>query len=403
MLLVHDLDELLTLDPDQGRGALGRMERASVLFQDGQVAWIGPASQAPDVEHVVDGRGCVGVPGLVDAHTHSLWAGSRSDEFERRLGGVSYSEILEQGGGILSTVRATRAAGDAALSRLLGQRLHSMLRRGVTSVEVKTGYALDPLHERRHLELLAHGRWPVRVLPTSLAAHAIPAEHRGDRDAYVDLVVERMLPDAQGLAEFVDVYCDRGAFTLDEAERILRAGQALGLKARVHAEQVQHTGVAALAGRLGACSADHLERVDAAGIDALATGGTTAVLLPGAMLYLRDPAPPVQALLEAGVPIALATDLNPGSSPVHDLWTIATLGCVVLRLSVEQAVLGITRNAGRALGRPELGWLGPGSAADMAVMRPPAGEPARIASLIQHLAGHTAAHVVRDGALAWSE
>lgn len=395
-LLVRHIDELITCNPRFG-DPLGRVADGAVAFADGRVVYVGPSEGAPPAARTVEGRGCVGLPGLVDCHTHALYAGSRSDEFRARLSGASYSEILERGGGILSTMRAVRAAPDELLAELLQQRLAGMLRQGVTTVEVKTGYALEPEHERRCLRLLRHGRWPVRVVPTSLGAHAIPPEWQGDRAGYLRLLIDRMIPESEGLAEAVDVYCDRGAFSLDEARAILEAGLARGLTGRIHAEQVVYTGAAAMAAELGCASADHLERIDEAGIAAMSRHNCVGVMLPGAMLYLRDTAPPARALIDAGVRLAVSTDLNPGSSPGGDLWCCATRACLPRGLTVDEALLGITRHAGMALGRPELGWLGEGSAADLALVRPPPGEPATGASLVQYLGGHLAAAVVRGG------
>ena len=387
------------MSQDTGEGPLGILKGAAVGFSGGEVCYIGPAQNAPGAPRILSAKGCVGLPGLVDCHTHTLFAGSRAEEFSKRLAGASYSEILEGGGGILSTVAATRAAGNAELSALLSARLQGFLACGVTTVEVKTGYGLSADHEIRMLSLLKQGSWPTQVVPTFLGAHALPPEFQGDRAGYVDCVIEQMLPLAAGLAESVDVYCDRGAFTLEEAERILRAGIGHGLQGRIHAEQVEYTGSAAMAAGLGCRSADHLERIDAAGIDALAQAGTVGVMLPGAMMYLRDESPPVGALLEAGVSLAVATDFNPGSSPVRDLLACATLSCLIMGLSVEQALLGITRHAGQALGRGELGWLGTGSAADLVLIAPPPGEPVRSDSLVQYLGGHRACVVVRKGAV----
>ena len=367
---------------------------AAIHLRGDRVVWVGRDADAPSVEQVVDVDGAIGVPGLVDCHTHAVFAGSRVDDFERRLAGETYTEILERGGGIHATVRATRMASEAELTLLTEQRLERMLAHGVTTVEVKSGYGLRLDVELRQLRAAAAADVGVEVVPTYLA-HVLPPGV--DRAAWVAEVVEVHLPAVVGLAAGVDVYCDRGAFTRDEAARILRAGRALGLVLHVHAEQVVHTGVAALAGELGAASADHLERVDDAGIAALARGGTVAVMLPGAMVYLRDTAPPVAKLRAAGVPIAVATDFNPGSSPVLDLWTAATLACLTMGLTVEEALAGITVNGGRALGRPELGWLGPGSAADLATFRAPPGEPARVAALVQYLGGHLAEQVWKAG------
>jgi imidazolonepropionase len=394
-LLVHDITCLTTCTP--GAPDLGVLECASVAFLEGEVAWVGPAAHAPDADEHIDGSGLVGLPGLVDPHTHAIWAGSRSDEFRRRLAGVPYSEILEAGGGILSTVRATRAASRQDLAAAGRARLAGLRSHGVTTVEVKSGYGLDPDTEARILQAAWDCNDTVRVVPTFLGAHAIPPEWRHDRAAYVAQIMNEQLPRCAPLADFVDVYCDRGAFTVAETEAILGAARALGLGIKCHAEQVAYTGAAAAAARLGATSVEHLERVDDAGIAALAEAGTVAVLLPGAQLYLRDSAPPVAALREAGVPLALGTDLNPGSSPVHDPWTIATLACLLQGFTIEEAVLGITRVAGAALGRPELGWIGPGSIGDLALFAPPPGEPATVASLVQHMGAHRAVVVIRDG------
>jgi imidazolonepropionase len=378
---------------------LGEKRGVSIAFRGGNVAWIGEAAEAPKATSVVDGSGLIAMPGLVDCHTHSLFAGSRADEFRRRLGGVDYSQILEEGGGILSTVAATRAATTSQLESVLRERLEERLLQGVTTVEVKSGYGLNVETELRMLRILSDGEWPVEISRTFSGAHAIPKEWRHDRGGYVELVLREMLPEAAKLSDQVDVYCDRGAFTVEEAEQILVKGIALGLGGRIHAEQVEHTGAAEMAARVGALSADHLERLEDKGIRAMAAAGMIAVLLPGARLYLRDPNPPVAKLVGAGVDIAIATDFNPGSSPVRDLLACATLACVEFGLSIESALLGVTRNAARVLERESAGWLGVGSAGDMALFAPPAGEPSEYSTLIQYMGGHRAKMVVRNGRL----
>ncbi|MFN7144425.1 MAG: imidazolonepropionase, partial [Myxococcota bacterium] len=278
-----------------------------MLVAEGRVRWVGPSADAPTADETHDAGGGIGMPGLVDPHTHTTYAGSRAGDFERRLAGETYTAILEAGGGIHSTVKATRAASEAELTALTRARLADMLTRGVTTVEIKSGYGLTTEDEAKMLRAARAAASPVDVVTTFLGAHARPP---GD-DAYVDRVVDEMLPACAPYADMIDAYCDRGAFTIAETERVLRAGKALGLGVRVHAEQVAYTGAAALAASLGALSADHLERIDAAGIAAMAAAGTVAVLLPGAMVYLRDPAPPTAALRAAGVPMAIGTDLNP--------------------------------------------------------------------------------------------
>lgn len=394
---------LLTMDPAAGEGPLGIVRDGAVLVVDGRIAWVGPADHAPDADHTVDLRGALLAPGLIDCHTHAVWAGSRSDEFRRRLAGARYEEILAAGGGILSTVDATRAASDDALRAGAEARLRVALRQGITTVEVKSGYGLDATHERRCLRIAteAGARVGIDVVPTFLGAHTVPREHRaaGDagRAAYVDAIVREQIPAVAGLARFIDAYVDPGAFTVDEARRILSAGRDAGMKVKIHAEQVAHTGVTEMACALGAVSADHLERVDDAGIAAMAAAGTVAVLLPGAMIYLRDIAPPVAKLRAAGVPMAVATDLNPGSSPVSDLWACATLATLTMGLTVEEAWLGITRNAARALDLHDRGALIPGFRADLVALDPPPGEPLDPASWIQHLAAPVPRGVWRGG------
>ena len=366
---------------------------AAVLLSGGRIAWVGARADAPAGHDGYDAGGALGMPGLVDPHTHTTFAGSRARDFERRLAGESYTAILEAGGGIHSTVAATRAATEDTLVALTRARLDGMLHRGVTTVEIKSGYGLTAEHEAKMLRAARRAAGPVDVVTTFLGAHARPP----GEDDYVDRVIDTQLPRCAPLADAIDVYCDRGAFTLAETERVLRAGRALGLAVRVHAEQVAFTGAAALAASLGALSADHLEQLDDAGIAAMAQAGTVAVLLPGAMVYLRDPSPPVGALRAAGVPMAVGTDFNPGSSPVNDLWTCATLACVTMGLTVPEALAGITKNAARAIGRPDRGWIGVGALGDLAIFDPPPGEPAELRTLVQYLGGHRAKAVFKAG------
>lgn len=367
-----------------------------------------------DVCKTIDASGKVVLPGLVDCHTHSVWAGSRSDEWERRLGGESYVSILEGGGGINSTVRATRSASQASLEasarlRVLGMRNNS----GVTSVEIKSGYGLSVDAEEKMLlaarSCVKSGE-EMRVFTTFLGAHTIPDEYRPGgclqeqgRDGYVAQVVEEQLPRCAPLCDYVDVFCDRGAFTLEEARVVLEAGKRLGLKVRAHAEQIESTGCARLVAQLGGVSADHLEQLDSEGAAAMGAGNVVAVLLPGAQLYLKDVSPPVPLLREHGVRMAIASDLNPGSSPVHNLWTVASLACILQGCTVSEALLGITKHGGLALDRPELGWLGVGdSVGDCVILDSPPGEPATVASLLQHIGTPRVSHVIVNGKLVFS-
>lgn len=393
--LIHGIRRLYTMDP--GREGLGLIEHASIATYKNNVTWIGPSKDAPEASTIIHGTGLVGLPGLIDPHTHGIWAGSRSNEFARRLAGEDYADILESGGGILSTVDATREASVEAMSACLDARLRHMRDRGVTTVETKSGYGLEVATERRMLSAMRSMPSVPDIVRTYLGGHTIPREYRSNRDAYVRQIIEEQLPVCAPLADFVDVYCDRGAFNKDEAVAILKAGKAHGLKVRAHAEQVTHTGIAEAAAKLGAICLDHLERIDDAGIAAMADAGTVAVLLPGAQLYLKDTAPPVDAFRAAGIPIAIGTDLNPGSSPIHDIWTVATLACLIQGLTIEEAILGITRNAAKALDLPHHGWLGKGSVASIALFAPPPGEPATVESLVQHMGSFGAKVVIQNG------
>lgn len=397
-VVIRGVPVLLTMDPTRP-GPLGALFDAAVAVVGGRIAWVGADADAPVAATTIDGSGAIALPGLVDCHTHAVWAGSRADEFERRLAGESYASILEGGGGILSTVRATRAADDATLAQRCAARLARMRENGVTTVEVKGGYGLDVATEPRLLRcaVAAGQRADVHVVPTFLGAHAIPQEYRHDRAAYVRQVIEEQLPAVLGVAEAIDAFVDRGAFTVEEGIAILRAGRAAGLKVRVHAEQIVHTGIAEAAAALGALSADHLERLDDAGIAAMARSGTVAVLLPAAMLYLHDPPPPIAAMRAAGLRFAVATDLNPGSSPVSDLWMCATLACVTMGLTVDEALRGITVNASAAIGHADRGVIRPGAVADVILVEPPPGEPLAAASLVQSIGGSRVRTVMRGG------
>mmetsp|Transcript_6865 Transcript_6865/g.12687 ORF Transcript_6865/g.12687 Transcript_6865/m.12687 type:complete len:390 (-) Transcript_6865:557-1726(-) len=372
-----------------------------------QVVFAGPASQAPqaaDSDTVIDANGLIVLPGLVDCHTHTIYGGSRADEWQRRLAGETYVEILESGGGINNTVRATRAASLEELAQVGKRRVKDMRdRQGVTTIEIKSGYGLTPEDEEKMLLAAKESSHICRIVTTFLGAHTIPPEFRGNengqnlREAYVKQVIEEQLPRCAKVADCVDIFCDRGAFTLEEARRILQAGKQMGLKVRAHAEQIESSGCASLVAELGGISADHLEQLDESGAQAMGDAGVIAVLLPGAQLYLKDVSPPVGLLRKHQVKMAIATDFNPGSSPVHDLWSCATLACILQGCTVAEALMGITKHAGLALGLPQVGWLGPGSVADAILIQPPAGEPARIESILQHMGGQSVRGVIRHG------
>jgi imidazolonepropionase len=390
VLLVEHAAELVTLAGRAGaRGGAAQADLGVVADGavaagvDGRVIAAGPTeavraaiSLAPNAR-VVDAAGRAVVPGFVDAHTHAVFAGDRADEFTRRLAGDDYLEILAAGGGILSTVRATRAAAEEALAARTAGFLEDMLRLGTTTLEVKSGYGLSTEAELKLLRVVdaVAAVCPQTVVPTLLAAHAVPPEYRDDADGYVELVCEETIPAvaAAGLARFCDVFCERGAFSVEQSRRVLLAGRAHGLAPKLHAEQKSHLGGTALAAEVGATSVVHLEYATDDDVAALAAAGTVAVLLPGAAFMLREPRDaPARRLVEAGVPVALATDFNPGTCPIRSVPVVVGLACVRLGLSPEEALVAATINAAHAIGLGhEVGSLEPGKLADVLVLDAP--------------------------------
>jgi len=376
----------------------------ALAVEAGQVQWMGlpgtePARFAQVVRH--DGGGALVTPGLVDCHTHLVYGGHRAHEFALRLAGASYEEIARAGGGIVSTVRATREAGEDALFASASARLSQLLAEGVCAVEVKSGYGLALEHERKQLRVArrlaqVHG---VAVRTTFLGAHALPPEYAGRSGEYIDLVCREMLPalHAEGLVDAVDVFCERIAFSLEETERVFQAARALGLPVKLHAEQLSDMGGAQLAARYGALSCDHVEHLSQAGIDAMRAAGTVAVLLPGAYYTLRDThLPPIAALRAAGVPMAVATDHNPGTSPALSLLLMANMACTLFGLTVPEALAGVTAHAARALGLQDThGTLAVGRPADFVLWN------VREAAELAYWFGHRPVRcVVRQGRIA---
>jgi len=354
---------------------LGLVEPGLIAATDGRIVYAGPAADAPafaaDETIACDGRWIT--PGLIDCHTHLVHGGDRAHEFELRLQGASYEAIARAGGGIVSTMRATRAASEDDLFASALPRLDALIAEGVTTVEIKSGYGLERETELRMLRAARRlgAERPVRIVPTFLGAHALPPEQAGDADAYIATVCDDMLPAvaAEGLADAVDAFCEGIGFTPAQTARVFEAAAAHGLPVKLHAEQLSNLHGAALAARRGALSADHLEYLDEAGVAAMARAGTVATLLPGAFYFVRETKlPPIDLLRRAGVPIALATDCNPGTSPLTSLLLVLNMGATLFRLTVEECLLGVTRHAARALGlQHEVGTLEAGKACDLAI------------------------------------
>jgi imidazolonepropionase len=348
------------------------LEDGAVACRDGRIAFAGPRVDGPtQAGEVIDCEGRWITPGLIDCHTHLVHAGDRAREFELRLAGASYEQIARAGGGILATMRAVREASEDQLVEESLPRLDALAAEGVTTFEIKSGYGLNLDDEMKMLRAARRigTMRPVTVVTSFLGAHVVPPEH--DAESYVDLLCEEMIPTIarEGLADAVDAYCEGIGFSCAQVERIFAAARAAGLPVKLHAEQLSNLDGAALAARCGALSADHLEHLGASGVEAMAAAGTVAVLLPGAFYFMRETQlPPVEALRRAGVPIALATDCNPGTSPLTSLLLAMNMGATLFGLTVEECLAGGTRNAARALGlSAEIGTLEAGKSCDLAI------------------------------------
>lgn len=381
-------------------GSYSIIEDAAIVTNAGLIEWIGPKDELPgvDAERVVDLGGAWVTPGLIDCHTHTVFGGNRSGEFEQRLQGVSYAEIAAQGGGIASTVRATRAASEDALLASARQRVQALLRDGVTTLEIKSGYGLDLANERKMLRVARRiaEELPVTVRATCLAAHALPPEYAGRANDYITHICDEMLPAlaAEGLVDAVDAFCEHLAFSPAQVERVFIKARELGLPVKLHAEQLSSLHGSSLAARYQALSADHLEFMTEEDAIAMAQAGTVAVLLPGAFYFLRETQlPPMDALRRHGVKIALSSDLNPGTSPVLSLRLMLNMGCTLFRMTPEEALAGVTVHAATALGLGDShGSLEAGKVADFV-----AWQIDRPADLAYWLGGDLPKRVVRLG------
>ena len=395
-LLITHIRQLYTV---HGEGPLcGKMQSAldpivdgAIAIEDGRIVYAGPAIEldtqvitSPDTRVVDLGLRYSLVPGFVDPHTHVVYAGNRLPELARRLAGATYAEIAAEGGGIVSTVEATRRASLADLANQTRGRLDEMLAAGTTTAEAKSGYGLDTVTERRMLEVIKvlNEDHAIDLVPTFMGAHEIPVEYRGRQSEYVDLVINEMLPACAPLAEWCDVFCEQGVFTPDESVRILKAGEAHGLKPRIHADELAASGGSEAAARAGAASADHLVHATTEGIQALLHGGVIATVLPCAAFFLKlGRFAPARQMIDAGLPVALATDVNPGGGFSPSMPFAMALACFAMNLTFEEALAGATLNAAASLERDhEIGSLAPGKLADAVIIRGDATELLRVNS-----------------------
>ncbi|MCI0753279.1 imidazolonepropionase [Teichococcus vastitatis] len=373
--------KLATMDGEAG-SPLGLVEDGAVAAKDGRIAWVGSrAALTGSATETTDCDGAWILPGLIDCHTHLVFGGHRAAEFEQRLNGATYEQIARAGGGIFSTVRATRAATEGELLDAATPRLLGLMAEGVTTVEIKSGYGLTLADEMKMLRVARRlgAQHPVEVVTSLLAAHAVPPDWPGGAEAYTGFVVDEAVPAAaaSGLADAVDAFCEGIAFSPAQTARVFEAARRAGLPVKLHADQLSDLGSAALAARFGALSADHLEHASAGGLQAMAAAGSVAVLLPGATYFLREiRLPDVPAMRAAGLRMALSTDMNPGSSPARSLLLMLNLGCTLFRLTVTEALLGVTRHAAAALGLTDRGVLRPGLRADLSLFR--VGHPAEL-------------------------
>jgi imidazolonepropionase len=409
-LLLKNIKQLVTVrsngkscKPGEEMRDLGVLEHASVFIEDGTIRWVGQFDSfagdlAPDAD-ILDASSFVALPGFVDAHTHALFAGTRENEFALRSEGKTYQEIAARGGGILNTVTATRAATKKELKRIASRRLDAMMKHGTTTVEIKSGYGLDPDAEIRMLEAIAElaEEHYMTIVATFLGAHAIPPEYKERRGEYIGLVCERMLPYVakRNLAQFCDVFCEVGYFSVEESRQILKKGLSLGLRPKLHADEFDSIGGTQLAAELHAASVDHLEHVTGDGIRAIKESGTVAVVLPGVSFFLRNPYAPARKLIDAGVPVAIASDFNPGSCMSFSLPLMMTIACAQMSMTPEEAISATTLNGAAALGLSDtVGSIEAGKHADIILCEIP-----NYRYLAYHFGTNLVAKVIKKGTI----
>ena len=400
MTVLRNIGQLATCPADALQQDAGLINDAALVFEDNEILWVGSELQLPEqfVTHdsIDCGQGLV-IPGLIDCHTHLCFGGWRGDEFEQRLQGLSYQEIAAAGGGIRSTVAATRSDSAETLSKKALEALEGMLDLGVTTVECKSGYGLEQTAELKQLQVYRQldQQQPIDLIPTFLGAHMVPDEYQQRREDYIRLLCDVLIPTVsdQKLAQFCDVFIEEGAFSIDEAREILGTAKQAGLGLKVHADQLSSGGGAQLAAELGAVSAEHLEYADETGIRALALAGTVAVSLPLASLYLREPYLPARQMLQAGVRVAVATDFNPGSAPSYHLPLAMTLACVNQQMTPQEVLMGATTVAARAVAAEQrIGSLLPGYDADITILDAPS-----VNHWLYHFRANACCGVVKSG------
>ena len=409
-LLVQHIKELVPVRTDGAAFLVGDRMRelgivhdASVVVRDGIIRWVGPSSDLPsgiaDDLHQLDASAYVALPGFVDSHTHLVFAGSRDEEFAMRSAGMTYQEIASRGGGILNSVTATRAATKKELKRSASRFLDALMRHGTTTVEIKSGYGLDPESETKMMEVISDlaSEHFLTVVRTFLGAHAIPPEHRESPEHYTDIVIDRMLPHIvrRGLADFCDVFCEKGYFSVDQSRRILAAARSLGLKLKIHADELAASGGSELAAELRTVSADHLEHISPEGFQKLGDAGVVAVVLPGVSFFLNHGYAPARRLIEAGVPLAIASDFNPGSCMSFSMPLMMTIACTHMRMTVEECIAATTINGAAAVGLSDrLGSIEVGKEGDMVLYDIP-----NYRHLAYHFGANHAVKIIKRGTI----